>query len=104
MGKIAPECFKIYMDIATSCVRFEGKDRPTMGDVEVILEKALELQESADAARKDVDPGSDEYNYPVLEYTFSASLLEPKESISDWNSTISAELSLDISVQNPNGQ
>ena len=29
-GKIAPECFKVYMDIATSCVQNEGKDRPTM--------------------------------------------------------------------------
>ena len=66
-----------------------------MGEVEVILEKALELQGSTDAARKDVDPGSDQYNYPVLEYTFSASLLEPKESILDWNSATSAELSLE---------
>ena len=29
-GKIAPGCFKVYMDIATSCVQNEGKDRPTM--------------------------------------------------------------------------
>ncbi|KAL0011839.1 hypothetical protein SO802_006947 [Lithocarpus litseifolius] len=53
MGKIAPECFKIYVDIASSCLRDEGKDRPAMGEVEVGLEHALELQESADAARKD---------------------------------------------------
>uniref|UniRef100_A0A7N2N7V3 Protein kinase domain-containing protein n=1 Tax=Quercus lobata TaxID=97700 RepID=A0A7N2N7V3_QUELO len=57
-GKIAPECLNIYVDIATSCVQKEGKDRPTMVEVEVGLEHALELQESADAASKDVDPDS----------------------------------------------
>ena len=104
MGKMDPECLQIYMDIATSCVRDEGKDRPTMCEVELILEKALELQESADAAKKDVNPGSDQYNYPDLEYTCSASLPQPDESISDWNSTTSAELSLGTTAQNPNGQ
>jgi hypothetical protein len=67
MGKIAPECFKIYMDIATSCVRTQGTQRPTIGEVEVALEHALELQES-----KDMDPGiggADQYMYPILEYT-----------------------------------
>ena len=73
MGKIAPECFKKYVDIATSCVQKKGKNRPTIGEVEVILGHAMELQKSADAARKDVDPGGDHYNYPIVEYTRSAS-------------------------------
>ena len=60
MGKTAPECFKIYVDIASSCVRKEEKDRPTIGEVEVEIEHALQLQESADAARKD-----GEYDYPI---------------------------------------
>nr|POF01517.1 receptor-like protein kinase feronia [Quercus suber] len=51
-GKIAPECLNIYVDIATSCLQIEGKDRPTIVEVEVGLEHALELQESADAASK----------------------------------------------------
>ena len=59
-GKIAPECLNIYVDIATSCVQNEGKDRPTMVEVEVGLEHALELQESADTASKDVDPVYDQ--------------------------------------------
>ena len=59
-GKIAPECLNIYVDIATSCVQNEGKDRPTIVEVEVGLEHALELQESADAASKDVDPVCDQ--------------------------------------------
>ena len=50
MGKIAPECFMVYVDIATSCVRNRPERRPTMGEVQVCLEHALELQESADDA------------------------------------------------------
>ena len=69
MGKIAPECFKIYVDIAISCVRNEGEARPTMGEVELILEHALELQQSADAAMKDVNPTGDVCIYPIDEYT-----------------------------------
>ena len=71
MGKIAPECFKIYIDIASSCVREEGKDRPAMGEVEVGLEHALQLQESADAARKE-----GEYDYPIDELTCNDSPIE----------------------------
>uniref|UniRef100_A0A7N2LT40 non-specific serine/threonine protein kinase n=1 Tax=Quercus lobata TaxID=97700 RepID=A0A7N2LT40_QUELO len=85
MGKIAQECFKKYVDIATSCVQKKGKNRPTIGEVEVILEHAMELQESADAARKDVDPGGDHYNYPIVDYTCSAfpPEPEPEESVPD---------------------
>ncbi|GMY34908.1 receptor-like protein kinase FERONIA [Fagus crenata] len=73
-GKIAPECFKIFMDIVTSCVRTKGTERPTIGEVEVGLEHALVLQESAD-----LDPGigsGDQYMYPILEYTGTDSPLE----------------------------
>ncbi|KAF3966007.1 hypothetical protein CMV_009854 [Castanea mollissima] len=66
MGKIAPECFKIYVDVAISCVRNKGEARPTMGEVELILEHALELQQSADAAMKDVDSTGDVCIYPIL--------------------------------------
>uniref|UniRef100_A0A7N2LSD3 Protein kinase domain-containing protein n=1 Tax=Quercus lobata TaxID=97700 RepID=A0A7N2LSD3_QUELO len=61
MGKIAPECFMVYVDIATSCVRNRGERRPTMGEVQVRLERALELQESADAATGDCNYCIDEY-------------------------------------------
>nr|XP_023921483.1 receptor-like protein kinase FERONIA [Quercus suber] len=71
MGKIAPECFKIYVGIASSCVRIEGKDRPAMGEVEVGLEHALQLQESADAAREE-----GEYDYPIDELTCSDSPIQ----------------------------
>ena len=92
MGKIAPECFKIYMDIATSCVRKQGTQRPTIGEVEVALEHALELQES-----KDMDPcigRADQYMYPILEYTGCDSPSEEDESNSDSDGITSARLSL----------
>ncbi|XP_030949421.1 receptor-like protein kinase FERONIA [Quercus lobata] len=96
-GKIAPECFKVYMDIATSCVQHEGKDRPTMNEVEVGLEHALELQESADAAIKDGEYYCpiDEYTCndfwgfaspAIVEYTSSSSLPELEEFLSDSDS------------------
>ena len=71
MGKIAPECFKIYANIATSYVRNE-----------VGLEHALQLQQSADAERKD---GVDPHNYTIVEYISGTA--SPEESISDIYST-----------------
>ena len=66
MGKIAPECFMVYVDIATSCVRNRPERRPAMGEVQVCLEHALELQENADAAASD-------WNYCFDKYTCNAS-------------------------------
>ncbi|GLU01775.1 hypothetical protein SLE2022_190590 [Rubroshorea leprosula] len=48
-GKIAPECLGKIVEIAYSCISLEGRDRPTMGEVEVTLELALELQQKARA-------------------------------------------------------
>ena len=98
MGKITPECLNIYMDIATSCVQIEGKDRPTMNEVKVGLEHALELQESADAASKDGEYYCpiDEYtcndfsgfaSTAIVEYTYSSSLPELEEFLSDSDSS-----------------
>ncbi|CAN6575332.1 unnamed protein product [Malus baccata var. baccata] len=49
MGTIAPDCLIKYLDIIQRCVRPTGAQRPTMGEVEVELEHAVELQERADA-------------------------------------------------------
>ncbi|KAM0995241.1 hypothetical protein ACFX19_010793 [Malus domestica] len=52
MGKVAPDCLRKFMNIAVRCVRDTGAERPTMGEVQVELECALELQESADAVKQ----------------------------------------------------
>ncbi|TQD81011.1 hypothetical protein C1H46_033426 [Malus baccata] len=52
MGKVAPDCLRKFMNIAVRCVRPTGAERPTMGEVQVELECALELQESADAVKQ----------------------------------------------------
>uniref|UniRef100_A0A2N9J952 Uncharacterized protein n=1 Tax=Fagus sylvatica TaxID=28930 RepID=A0A2N9J952_FAGSY len=56
---IALECFKTYVDIVTSFVLINGMERPYIGEVEVVLENALKMQESADAstdaAKKDME-------------------------------------------------
>ncbi|KAM1308513.1 hypothetical protein ACFX2H_010615 [Malus domestica] len=51
MGKVAPDCLRKFMNIAVRCVRPTGAERPTMGEVQVELECALELQERADAVK-----------------------------------------------------
>ncbi|KAM1410342.1 hypothetical protein ACFX2I_010614 [Malus domestica] len=52
MGKVAPDCLRKFMNIAVRCVRPTGAERPTMGEVQVELECALELQERADAVKQ----------------------------------------------------
>jgi serine/threonine protein kinase len=53
-NKMVPECLKVYVELAESCIRDQGIHRPTMNDVMEKLEFALELQENADKA-KDTD-------------------------------------------------
>ena len=61
-GKIAPLCFKMFMQIAESCTRDQGIQRPPMGDVVEKLKLALELQENADAEKESINTGG-EYIY-----------------------------------------
>ncbi|KAJ1435362.1 Serine-threonine/tyrosine-protein kinase, catalytic domain [Sesbania bispinosa] len=48
-GKIAPECKEVFIDIIVDCLKYEPNERPTMGEVEMELERALTLQLEADA-------------------------------------------------------
>ncbi|XVF71237.1 hypothetical protein PTKIN_Ptkin12aG0020200 [Pterospermum kingtungense] len=48
IGKIAPECFKVFVEIAESCIAEVGAIRPSMNDVMEKLGFAIELQEDAD--------------------------------------------------------
>lgn len=47
-GKIAPECWRVFMNITKRCLDFDPNERPIIGEVEVELEHALSLQEEAD--------------------------------------------------------
>ncbi|XP_039066432.1 receptor-like protein kinase ANXUR2 [Hibiscus syriacus] len=47
--RIAPECFKMFVDIAGSCTRVVGDVRPEISEVQVMLERALVLLEKADS-------------------------------------------------------
>ncbi|KAI4352409.1 hypothetical protein L6164_006665 [Bauhinia variegata] len=53
IGKIAPQCWKMFMDIAEKCLLEDASERPTMGEVELELEHALALQEEAEAFNPD---------------------------------------------------
>ncbi|CAH2041146.1 unnamed protein product [Thlaspi arvense] len=52
MDKIAPECLKEYVNIATNCVRDEGIERPTIEDVLGSLGSALQLQQNWEYSKK----------------------------------------------------
>ncbi|KAL0004456.1 hypothetical protein SO802_012017 [Lithocarpus litseifolius] len=53
-GKISPECFKLYLEVAENCVCDKGIQRPTMNFVLEKLELALELQENVDAPKDNI--------------------------------------------------
>ncbi|MBA0653275.1 hypothetical protein Goklo_020471 [Gossypium klotzschianum] len=63
--KIAPQCFEKFVEIAYCCVCQTGKGRPEMGEVEMALEAALELQKTADSEKESVDHQG-EYEYEEL--------------------------------------
>ncbi|WVZ06816.1 hypothetical protein V8G54_020162 [Vigna mungo] len=54
-GKIAPECWQVFVEIIQGCVKNEADERPTMGEVEMQLEHALLLQEQADTANTNAE-------------------------------------------------
>ena len=70
-GKIAPECFKVFVEVAENCVRDQGIERPTMNDVMERLEFALELQQNADAAQEEINPSVDFTYQEVLSFRVS---------------------------------
>lgn len=57
-GQIAPECLRKYGEVAEMCVREEGSERPSMGDVVWGLEFSLQLQLEAEKNDDMVNGGS----------------------------------------------
>ncbi|KAF8010413.1 hypothetical protein BT93_J1134 [Corymbia citriodora subsp. variegata] len=72
-GAIAPECLNKFCELAVSCLQDDGAKRPSMNDVVLGLEFALQLQVSADqegtvhvgASEHDSDDNSDNEMAPI---------------------------------------
>ncbi|XP_040993909.1 receptor-like protein kinase FERONIA [Juglans microcarpa x Juglans regia] len=67
-GKIAPVCFKVYLEVAESCVREQGIQRPTMKDVMERLVFALQLQTEADDTMEKTNPDGEHTYTEVLSF------------------------------------
>ncbi|KAL4615609.1 hypothetical protein ACB092_07G138800 [Castanea dentata] len=82
-GKIAPECFKVYVEVAESCVRDQGIQRPKMNDVMEKLEFAFELQQNADAAhgQEEINPSGVISYQDVLSFRVVEPVLESDSCI-----------------------
>ncbi|KAK4712359.1 hypothetical protein R3W88_006872 [Solanum pinnatisectum] len=57
-GQIASECLSKFAELAYHCLRKEGVQRPSMGDVVKTLEFALQVQEGADNRGHEVEGSS----------------------------------------------
>ncbi|XP_041002360.1 receptor-like protein kinase FERONIA [Juglans microcarpa x Juglans regia] len=71
IGNIAPECFKVYMNVAENCVRDQGIQRPTMNDVMGNLNFALQLQKEADIVKKEANAADNGAYTEVLSFDIS---------------------------------
>nr|POF21820.1 receptor-like protein kinase feronia [Quercus suber] len=104
-GKIAPECFKVYVEVAESCVRDHGIQRPTMNDVMERLEFVSDLQQNADAEQEKINPSGDITCQEVRSFRVSQYInvhnvgpmleLETGDGLSTFNSGLSTNRSLD---------
>ncbi|KAH7856337.1 hypothetical protein Vadar_000261 [Vaccinium darrowii] len=70
IGKIAPECFRLYVDIALCCLVRESIRRPSMDDVLESLQSSLQLQEAWESSIEmddelPVTNVSSSYNYVI---------------------------------------
>ena len=53
-GKIAPECFKQFTEIAMKCVADQSINRPSMDEVRWNLEFSLQLQRSVEESNEGI--------------------------------------------------
>ncbi|KAG7982396.1 hypothetical protein I3843_04G050200 [Carya illinoinensis] len=72
-GKIAPACFKVYLEVAESCLREQGIQRPTMKDVMEKLVFALQQQIEADDTMEKTNPNGKHTYTEVLSFHVTGS-------------------------------
>ncbi|GLU10927.1 hypothetical protein SLE2022_277030 [Rubroshorea leprosula] len=82
-GKIAPVCLIEYVEITLSCIHLNPNERPSVGEVEVTLELALELQEKADLVIKADNPHA---GYAYEDVSFRVSVEENSYLPANWYS------------------
>ncbi|XVE72329.1 hypothetical protein DITRI_Ditri11bG0030900 [Diplodiscus trichospermus] len=82
VGKIAPDCFRVFVKIAENCIAEIGANRPSMNDVMEKLAFAIELQEAADVEKGRIDPGS-ENSYPDIVFPVARDMDMDDESEMD---------------------
>ncbi|GLT27685.1 hypothetical protein SLA2020_026660 [Shorea laevis] len=70
-GKISPDCLVKFVEIAYGCLHPKASERPSVGEVELTLELALELQQKADSVVKYVNT-HDGYAYQEVPLHLSA--------------------------------
>ncbi|XVE78534.1 hypothetical protein DITRI_Ditri13aG0152900 [Diplodiscus trichospermus] len=64
--KIAPECFKVFVEIAENCTLEFGANRPSMNDAMEKLGFAIELQEAADIEKEKINHTGGKHSYPDI--------------------------------------
>jgi serine/threonine protein kinase len=99
-GKIAPDCFKAYVEVAESCVHDQVSKRPTMNDVMENLVFALTLQQSAVAAKKKINPGG-EHSYPEVVSFSLSSIIDSGTGFTTTNTGLTCP-SLDSAITSQN--
>jgi hypothetical protein len=67
-GKIAPDCFKVYVEVRESCVRDQVNQQSTMNDVMEKLKFALQRQENTDAMKEKISPDGGHSYTEVLSF------------------------------------
>ncbi|MED6115719.1 hypothetical protein PIB30_093379 [Stylosanthes scabra] len=75
-GKIASESWQVFTNVIQSCLEYEADERPTMGEVEVLLEHALSLQQQADITNI-----NNAAHYTLLSTTHLSDLLKSSDII-----------------------
>ncbi|VVA19178.1 PREDICTED: receptor [Prunus dulcis] len=82
-GKIEDECFKVFVEIALSCMHENGKQRPSMNNVVEGLVQALKLQQNGDKMDEDDETKGETKETAIMNESdggFSSSWTESSDS------------------------